>query len=297
MSSTPHTDPPTGGLDRAALLLDAFDGPGRLNLAQVVRRTGLSRSSAHRMLEQLVQLHWLRRDGRNYELGMRLFELGSLALHQDRLHQAALPYLHELHRLTGHVVHLAVLDGVDVVYLDKIGPGFGAQLPSRIGGRQPAHCTSVGKALLANLAPSERECFLATDLQGSTQRSPAVPSRLRTELARIRERGIAVDRQESVVGIACIGVPVGNPGNVVAGLSVCGPAAHMKPEHMLATPLRIAARDITRALGAAESGTPCRPFARSRPGRPEGGSRELMHCATERVTTRGAARATTTPMN
>ena len=185
--------PPTGGLDRAALLLDAFDGPGRLNLAQVVRRTGLSRSSAHRMLERLVQLHWLRRDGRDYELGMRLFELGSLALHQDRLHQAALPYLHELHRLTGHVVHLAVLDGVDVVYLDKIGPGFGARLPSRIGGRQPAHCTSVGKALLANLAPSERECFLATDLRGSTQRSPAVPSRLRTELARIRERGIAVD--------------------------------------------------------------------------------------------------------
>ncbi|WP_128642644.1 IclR family transcriptional regulator [Rhodococcus opacus] len=255
MSSTPHTDPPTSGLDRAALILDTFDGPGRLNLAQVVRRTGVSRSSAHRILERLVQLRWLRRDGRDYELGMRLFELGSLAVHQDRLHQAALPYLHELQRLTGHVVHLAVLDGVDVVYLDKIGPRFGARLPSRIGGRQPAHCTGVGKALLAHLSHSERERFLvAADPRGSRPRGLAEASRLRAELTRIRDRGIAVDRQESMVGITCIGVPVGNPGNVVAGLSVCGPAAHMQPEHTLATPLRIAARDITRALAAAEGG-------------------------------------------
>ena len=141
---------PTAGLDRAALLLDAFDGPGRLTLAQIVRRTGLPRSSAHRMLERLVQLRWLRREGRDYELGMRLFELGSLAVHQDRLHRAALPFLHELHRLTGHAVHLAVLEGIDVVYLEKSAGRFGVGLPSRVGGRQPAHCTSVGKVLLAH---------------------------------------------------------------------------------------------------------------------------------------------------
>lgn len=82
---------PSAVIDRVSLVLDAFDGPGRLNLAQIVRRTGLPRSSAHRMLERLVALRWLRRNGRDYELGMRLVELGSLAVHQDRLHSAAIP--------------------------------------------------------------------------------------------------------------------------------------------------------------------------------------------------------------
>src|ERR1700757_1443346 len=140
---------PTAVIDRISLVLDAFDGPGRLTLAQIVRRTGLPRSSAHRMLERLVQLRWLRRNGRDYELGMRLVELGSLAVHQDRLHRAATPLLHDLHRATGLVVHLAVLDGADVGYLEKVGDRMAAAIPSRVGGRQPAHCTAVGKAMLA----------------------------------------------------------------------------------------------------------------------------------------------------
>src|ERR1700734_220570 len=136
---------PSAVIDRISLVLDAFEGPGRLTLAQIVRRTGLPRSSAHRMLERLVQLRWLRRSGRDYELGMRLVELGSLAVHQDRLVRAASPLLGELHRATGLVVHLAVLDGGDVVYLEKVGDRFASAIPTRVGGRQPAHCTAVGK--------------------------------------------------------------------------------------------------------------------------------------------------------
>ncbi len=91
MTVTVESTTPSAVIDRMSLVLDAFDGPGRLTLAQIVRRTGLPRSSAHRMLERLVQLRWLRRSGRDYELGMRLVELGSLAVHQDRLHRAATP--------------------------------------------------------------------------------------------------------------------------------------------------------------------------------------------------------------
>ncbi len=86
---------------------------------------------------------------------MRLVELGSLAVHQDRLHRAAIPLLHELHRATGLVVHLAVLDGTDVVYLEKIGDRMAAAIPTRVGGRQPAHCTAVGKAILAYSADAD----------------------------------------------------------------------------------------------------------------------------------------------
>src|SRR6476619_961930 len=146
---TTPVETPSAVIDRVSLVLDAFDGPGRLNLAQIVRRTGLPRSSAHRMLERLVALRWLRRNGRDYELGMRLVELGSLAVHQDRLHRAAIPLLHDLHRATGLVVHLAVLDGTDVMYLEKIGDRMVAAIPTRVGGRQPAQCTAVGKAILA----------------------------------------------------------------------------------------------------------------------------------------------------
>lgn len=137
MTITADSATPSAVIDRVSLLLDAFDGPGRLTLAQLVRRTGLPRSSVHRMLERLVQLRWLRRDGRDYELGTRLVELGSLAVHQDRLHAAALPMLYELHRATGLVVHLSILDGADVVYLEKIGAGIGVAVATRIGGRQP----------------------------------------------------------------------------------------------------------------------------------------------------------------
>src|SRR5689334_18572219 len=150
MTETAESSTPSAVIDRVSLVLDAFDGPGRLTLAQIVRRTGLPRSSAHRMLERLVQLRWLRRSGRDYELGMRLVELGSLAVHQDRLVRAAGPLLGELHRATGLVVHLAVLEGPDVVYLDKIGD---QRIPTRVGARQPAHCTAVGKAILAYGGP------------------------------------------------------------------------------------------------------------------------------------------------
>ena len=78
MTATTESATPSAVIDRISLVLDAFEGPGRLTLAQIVRRTGLPRSSAHRMLERLVQLRWLRRSGRDYELGMRLVELGSL---------------------------------------------------------------------------------------------------------------------------------------------------------------------------------------------------------------------------
>src|ERR1700733_15677339 len=124
---------PTAVIDRIALILDAFDGPGHLTLAQIVRRRALPRSSAHRMLERLVQLRWLRRSGRDYELGMRLVELGSLAVHQDRLVRAARPLLGELQRATGLVVHLAVLDGPDGVYLEEGGDRLASGIPPRRG--------------------------------------------------------------------------------------------------------------------------------------------------------------------
>lgn len=237
---TTPVETPSAVIDRVSLVLDAFDGPGRLTLAQIVRRTGLPRSSAHRMLERLVQLRWLRRTGRDYELGMRLVELGSLAVHQDRVHRAATPLLHDLHRATGLVVHLAVLDGSDVVYLDKIGDGMASAIPTRVGGRQPAHCTAVGKAMLAFNDDVD------VDLQSRmTKYSIGTAAQLAAELAKVRAHGVAYEREESLPGFGCVAAAIGRPGEAVAAVSVCGPMNRMAFER-LAAPVRVTAMGIWR---------------------------------------------------
>ncbi|WP_436405358.1 IclR family transcriptional regulator [Mycobacterium asiaticum] len=242
VSAPPEPTTPSAVIDRISLVLDAFEGPGRLTLAQIVRRTGLPRSSAHRMLERLVQLRWLRRSGRDYELGMRLVELGSLAVHQDRLVRAAKPLLGELHRATGLVVHLAVLDGADVLYLDKIGDRMIAAIPTRVGGRQPAHCAAVGKAMLA-YQDTHEPVDLTTR---KTKYSIATAAQLTAELAKIRSHGFAFDREESLLGFGCVAAPIGGPGEAVAAVSVCGPMNRMMFDQRLVAPVRMTAMGIWR---------------------------------------------------
>jgi DNA-binding IclR family transcriptional regulator len=264
--ATAQPTTPSAVIDRISLVLDAFDGPGRLTLAQIVRRTGLPRSSAHRMLERLVQLRWLRRSGRDYELGMRLVELGSLAVHQDRLVRAAGPLLGELHRATGLVVHLAVLDGPDVVYLEKVGDRMTGALPTRVGARQPAHCTAVGKAILAY---SDEDT--AVDLHArKTKYSIANSSQLAIELAKVRAHGVAFEREESLLGFGCVAAPIGSPGEAVAAVSVCGPMNRMMFDQRLAAPVRMTAMAIWRNVEdgpqrVAPTLQPLRPLRPSHP--------------------------------
>ena len=260
---------PSAVIDRIALVLDAFDGPGRLTLAQIVRRTGLPRSSAHRMLDRLVQLRWLRRSGRDYELGMRLVELGSLAVHQDRLVRAAAPLLGELHRATGLVVHLAVLDGADVVYLEKVGDRLIGTIPSRVGGRQPAHCTAVGKAILAYY-----DEHAEVDLQvRKTRYSISTSAQLAVELAKVRAHGVAFEREESLLGFGCVAAPIGSPGEAVAAVSVCGQMNRMMFDQRLAAPVRMTAMGIWRNVEdgqqrVAPTLQPLRPLLPRRPAPP-----------------------------
>jgi DNA-binding IclR family transcriptional regulator len=257
---------PTAVIDRISLVLDAFEGPGRLTLAQIVRRTGLPRSSAHRMLDRLVQLRWLRRSGRDYELGMRLVELGSLAVHQDRLVRAAAPLLGELHRATSLVVHLAVLDGPDVVYLEKVGDRMIAAIPTRVGSRQPAHCTAVGKAILAY-----RDDDAEVNLQvRKTKYSISSGSQLAVELAKVRAHGVAFEREESLIGFGCVAAPIGDPGEAVAAVSVCGPMNRMMFDQRITAPVRMTAMGIWRNVEdgpqrVAPTLQPLRPLLPRRP--------------------------------
>ncbi|GAA2131333.1 IclR family transcriptional regulator [Actinomadura napierensis] len=245
------TEPPleTSMLARAARILYSFTSTSpELSMSEVVRRTGLPRSSVHRILDQLVQLRALERTGSRYRLGLGLLELGALAVHQNRLRETALPHLRRLHEATGALVHLAVLDGPEIVYLEKIGGGTEERVPSRLGGRQPAYCTGAGKALLAFAGEDELAETLAAGLPARTKFTITDPGALRRELAYIRDHGVAFDREEGHRGVSCVAAPLRDAtGRGVAAISVCGPPARMDARRIV-PPLLTTARDVWRAL-------------------------------------------------
>lgn len=246
---------PVSVVARAALLLDSFDSEHpALPLAELTRRTGLARSTAHRLAEELTELGWLERVPSGYQLGMRLFEYGELVPRQRNLSQVALPYMEDLRTATGAAVHLAILAGTEVVYLQVLASKSAPPMNSRRGGRLPAHATGVGKAILAFSPPEDVERVLHGPLQRLTLRTLATPGQLRRELATIRASGVAYDREESNVGVLCAAVPVFGPdGDVRAAMSVSGFSRRLAPR--MAPAVQTAAlaqsRELSRTVSPA----------------------------------------------
>ncbi|MFB4303869.1 IclR family transcriptional regulator [Actinomadura sp. NTSP31] len=231
-------------LDRVSSILDAFAGQQRLTLAQLARKANLPRSSAHRILQHLVELGWLERHGFEYALGLRMFELGSLVVRGNRLHRAALPVMRDLHGSTGLTVYLSVLRGADVLHIERIGEWPDSGDGWHVGARQPAHHAAPGRALLAGLTPNARpEPDLSIPLTAYSVRTSA---QLDHELQKVRDHGAAVDLQGLALGVASVATAIGPATCPPAALTVTGPAANLKPSQVLPY-LLVAAADIWRA--------------------------------------------------
>ncbi|MER7078003.1 transcriptional regulator, IclR family [Saccharopolyspora kobensis] len=222
--ASPRRELPPSMVERMTLILDSFERCSvRLTLEDVARRTHLPRSTAHRILDQLVRLDWLRHTAAGYSLGRRALRLGGRANAHGELRNAAAPLLHDLQMRTGMVVHLAVLDGVEIRYLDKVGGRFAASVPSRVGGRAPAHSTALGKAMLAWLEPEAVDELLGEHIGRLTDRTIADLDTLHQELDRIRRRrGLAFERGECVRSLACAAVAVRGPEGPVGSISLVG---------------------------------------------------------------------------
>ena len=237
-------------VDRVVAILGSFSrARSQLGLAEIARLTDLPKSSTHRILQQLVTARWVERVDGDYRLGLGIFEIGSLVAHHNRLVDLARPLMRELssHRLT---THLAVLDGTDVVYLEKVDGSLAGPLPSRVGGRLPAHCTGVGKTLLAHLPEAELEGYLAHRLEQRTPSTIASPDGLRRELAQIRSAGFGMDHGEAVSGFVCVAAPVFDRSGARAAISVGAPGSRVDPQQ-LTGPIRHAATALSRRLSAA----------------------------------------------
>ncbi len=242
---------PNSVLGRSLTLLTAFrPDEVELSLAELARRTGLAKSTAHRLLRELESWDLVERTPGGVRLGMRLFELGSLVPRQRGLREAAAPFLADLFEATHETVHLAVLDGVEVVYVQKLDRRGGPKVPSRVGGRMPAYCTGVGKAMLAFAAPERVNAVLSTGLCRRTPRTVVAPGLLHQELAAIRERGVAMEHEESTVGITCVAAPVLDAAGVpVAAVSITGWVNRLDPARF-APAVHTAALGVSRVLRA-----------------------------------------------
>ncbi|MEV0184737.1 IclR family transcriptional regulator [Streptomyces sp. NPDC050625] len=219
-------------LEKAARILSAFEGRrSTLTLTDVVRHTGLSQTTVHRVMDQLVQIGWLGKDGRRYYLGLGLLELGAFASHHNRLRRAALPHLIALHQATGQWAHLSVLDHGEVLYLEQIGDPRHSTMPYQVGARLPAHCTAAGKALLA-FGDTAVVQDLAGDLAPRTRRTLTSGDSLHSELAAVRAEGVAYDRQECFSGVTCVAAPLRGSGRALAAISLSRAGEHADLKRM-----------------------------------------------------------------
>ncbi|MRH92407.1 helix-turn-helix domain-containing protein [Nocardia sp. SYP-A9097] len=210
--------------ERITAIMDQFDRPHTIRtLDQVTQRTRLPRSTTYRILEQLIRLQWIDRTSTGYRLGCRSLALGGRENGHGALRTAAAPVLHELALRSNLVVHLAVLDGPEVYYLDKVGGRPAEDIPSRVGGRAPAHCTALGKALLAWQAPEYIDSEYPNGVEQRTSQSIGEVERLHRELGRVRaSRGLAFERGEYDSRIACVGVALRIPHGAVGAISLAG---------------------------------------------------------------------------
>jgi DNA-binding IclR family transcriptional regulator len=196
---------------KALAVLDSFRGGGALlGVSQVAERAHIPKSTAHRLLSVLVDHGYVNRVDARYQLGRAAFELGNMVAEcrPRNLRSIAIPYMTDLHRTHDATVHLAVLDAMDVLYVEKIYGHNGVDVPSQIGGRVPALCTALGKAMLAFSDDATVAHALSFRVPRLTVKTMTNPSILRAALTRARELGVAHDNEGSSLGVHCIAAPI-----------------------------------------------------------------------------------------
>jgi IclR family pca regulon transcriptional regulator len=245
-------------LERGLAILGCFT-PARpvLGIADIADELGMSRSTTHRYVITLVALGYLEQGAsRKYRLGLRVTDLGMSALNSTGLREHARPYLEELRQRTSYTTSLGVLDGSEVLYVDRARSFRRGQsqidLSLQPGSRVPAYCTAMGKLLLAYLPDSQQRDVVA-EIKPSKRGPHTITSKkgLKAELEKVRDAGFAVDDEELAADLYAIAAPVRNEGrDVVAAVNLAAHSSMIALEelvdalgpHLVSTADRISAR-------------------------------------------------------
>jgi len=237
----------------AIALLKAFsEDEVDIGVSTLARRLGIAKSTVHRLATTLVSEGMLEQnpDNGKYRLGIALFGLGALVRRRMDVSTEAKPHLFSLRETTGETVHLAILDKAEIMYVYNLESMQAIRMRSDIGIRKPAACTAEGLAMLAFQPTSVTDAILARGLTARTPRTNTDPRRFRAVLAAVRERGYAVEDEESETGMRSLAAPIRNgAGEVVAAVGVAGPVQRLPDEtlasfapHVLSTAEAISVR-------------------------------------------------------
>jgi DNA-binding IclR family transcriptional regulator len=237
-------------------LLTSFDEScPRLTLTELARRARLPLPTAHRLAGELTGLGMLSRLATGeYVVGREVWRVGLLALTQTGLREVASPFLQDLYAGTLATTHLAVRDGITVLYLDRLSGQRSVPVVSRPGGRLAMHATGVGKVLLAH-APAEVQRLALASPQRFTAYTVTEPGRLQRQLAQVRTDGYATTMEEMTLGACSVAVPVWQGGEVTAALGIVVPTLRRDKARLISA-LRVAAHGISRSLGPGDKIVP-----------------------------------------
>lgn len=240
----------SGVAERLISILECFSMRRReLTLTDISRQTGLPVSTAKRMIDDLCRFRILERiDNNAYRIGVRLWQLGSLAPHARDIREAALPYMNDLSSATGENVQLLVLNGTEVVVLERISGLRAVPTHTDVGGKLPLHATGVGKVLLALSSPALLDRVVSQGLPRFTPYTIADESTLREALDQVRHTGLGYSYQEMSLGAISVAAPIiaGSDGTLRGALGlVTRPTIDLS---RLAPALLTATKGIARSL-------------------------------------------------
>lgn len=253
MSQSPYT---IEALQRGLQVLSLFNREtSSLSLTEIKEAASLNKTTAFRIISTLETTGYLERDPetKRYRPGLKVLQLGFTAVSSLEFRQVARPYLRRLSQEVGETISLSVLDGMDVVYVDRVRNQQIVGILLGIGSRIPAHCGSMGKAMLANLPPEELARRLDQPLQACTPSSITDRAALEAELAQVRLQGYAFNDQELEIGLRAVAAPIwDNHNQVVAAINITGTVRTISYERMateLASKVKETADQISQALG------------------------------------------------
>jgi DNA-binding IclR family transcriptional regulator len=261
----PHPAVAHGGnlqsVSRALRALELIAEAGELGITELGRRLGVHKATASRLIATLAEKGMVERDpvSEKYRLGFGVIRLAGAAMAGLDLVRTSRPILEELAERTRETVNLGVVSGDAVVYIDQVTGTQSIVAVSWVGRRTPVHCASNGKVLLAFMDEAERERLLSVPLERATKNTVVDPAKLRVQLAEVRARGYATTMEELEEGLNAVAAPIRRAdGQVVAALSVSGPAFRMRPVDLprVARMTTEAAIAISRRLGYVERRRP-----------------------------------------
>lgn len=212
-------------LGKVGCILEAFTTDNAsLGISEISRTTGISKATVHRLCCEMTELGLLDRDWSQFQLGMRLFELGSMVQSQRVLRDVATPFLQDLRAKTNETIHLGIPADGHVLYVVRLTGHQSQEAPSRVAGRAPMHCTATGKAMLAHLPSQLVESLVSRPLKKYTRYTTVSRELLEAELIDVRKNGFAIQNQETTMGFCSVGAPIFGPGRRLLGaVAVTGP--------------------------------------------------------------------------